>query len=191
MQTDTFWTDGEYFKLARSHFSIIVILVPFISNCWALNFGDGFLLQQFWCPPCIVPRTVMAPSKKMKPTKLQNVVDDLLVAAGPPLGIIPSEWRQNEDEVEAENLTDGQLEVDVADAGAEDEELATFRRIEERLWNKFREAESTSNAKTRAQAEAAMAKAKASQQGNLEEELLKYQTMLKEVTRKRRVLEQL
>jgi hypothetical protein len=68
----------------------------------------------------------------------------------------PHNHRGREDqERQAEDVAEGNFEVGLVDVGVEDEDIASLRRIEERLAAKMRERTVPANIQTRAQAEAA------------------------------------
>jgi hypothetical protein len=83
----------------------------------------------------------------------------------------PHNQRGGEDqEREAEDVAEGNFEINLVDAGVEDEDIASLRRIEERLAAKIRERTMSPNIQTRAQAEAAILRAKEIQNGELVQE---------------------
>jgi hypothetical protein len=77
------------------------------------------------------------------------------------------------------------------DAEGEDKDIASLRRIEERLAVKMRERTMPANIRTRAQAEAAILRAKEIQNEDPTQEKTKYNEMLQQVKKKRMALQQL
>jgi hypothetical protein len=77
------------------------------------------------------------------------------------------------------------------DAEGEDKDIASLRRIEERLAVKMRERTMPANIRTRAQAEDAILRAKEIQNEDPTQEKTKYNEMLQQVKKKRMALQQL
>jgi hypothetical protein len=94
-------------------------------------------------------------------------------------------------EDQAEDVAEGNFEVILVDEGVEDEDIASLRRIEERLAVKMRERTMPTNIRTRAQAEATVLRAKEIRNEDLEQEKVKYNKMLQQVKKKRMLLQQL
>jgi hypothetical protein len=101
----------------------------------------------------------------------------------------PHNQRGGEDQ--AEDVAEGNFEVILVDEGVEDEDIASLRRIEERLAVKMRERTMPTNIRTRAQAEATVLRAKEIRNEDLEQEKVKYNKMLQQVKKKRMLLQQL
>jgi hypothetical protein len=101
----------------------------------------------------------------------------------------PQNHRAGEDqEKEAEDVAEGYFEVGLADAGVKDEDIASLRRIEERLAAKMRERPMQSNIHTRAQAGAAISRVNEIQNEDPTQEKTRYNEMLQQVKKKRMLL---
>jgi hypothetical protein len=101
----------------------------------------------------------------------------------------PHNHRGGEDqEREAEDVAEGNFEVGLVDVGVEDEDIASLRRIEERLAAKMRERTVPANIQTRAQAEAAILRAIEIKNEDPAQEKAKYNELLQQVKKKRMLL---
>jgi hypothetical protein len=90
-----------------------------------------------------------------------------------------------------EDVAEGNFVVSLVDVGVEDEDIASLRRIEERLARTMRERTMSANIRTRSQAEAANLMVKEIQNEDPAQEKAKYNEMLQQVMKKRLLLQQL